>query len=59
MDNEPSPSLRRPEGTPVLSGPHRRLVRGGVVWRIVGVVALAGIVWLVIYVAHRTPFPVR
>ncbi|HZT40010.1 MAG TPA: hypothetical protein VFA28_19110 [Bryobacteraceae bacterium] len=59
MDNGRSPSLRRPEGTPVFSAPHRRLARGGVFWRIVGIAALAGVVWLVYYVAHRTPFPVR
>jgi hypothetical protein len=59
MDNEPHHHLRRPEGTPVFAGPHRRLARGGVFWRIVGIAALAVIAWLVIYVAHRTPFPVH
>ncbi len=59
MDNEPHRHLRRPEGTPVFAGPHRRLARGGVFWRIVGIAALAIIVWLVFYVAHRTPFPVH
>jgi hypothetical protein len=59
MADEHSDNIRRPEGTPVFAGPHRRSPHAGPFWRIVGLAALIVVAWLVFYIVHRTPLPAR
>ena len=59
MDNETPQNIRRPEGTPVFAGSHRRSPQAGLFWRIIGLLALIVVAWLLFYIVHQTPLPVR
>jgi hypothetical protein len=41
--------MRRPDGTPVTSGAHRRLERTGIFWRAVGTILVVLILAIVLY----------
>jgi hypothetical protein len=46
---------KRPDGTPIHSAHHRRIPRGGSLWKIVGVALAVLVIVLVIYLYSHRP----